>query len=99
MIRNCFAYAFLSVFFSSSLPPFPQILQNTYGFALVDGYKEKVGNFRVEPPNLFRGRGDHPKTGTLKKRVRPEDIIINISQGMPIPKPPEGHKWKGIIRQ
>lgn len=74
-----------------------QCLQETYGFALVDGYKEKVGNFRVEPPNLFRGRGDHPKTGTLKRRVKPEDIIINISQGMPIPKPPTGTKWKGII--
>jgi len=55
-------------------------LQNIYGYALVDGYKEKVANFRVEPPNLFRGRGDHPKTGTLKRRVNPEDIIINIGQ-------------------
>lgn len=73
------------------------LLQNTYGYALVDGYKEKVGNFKVEPPNLFRGRGNHPKTGTLKRRVKPEDIIINISPGMPIPKPPVGHKWRGII--
>lgn len=23
--------------------------------------KLQVGNFRVEPPGLFRGRGDHPK--------------------------------------
>ena len=72
-------------------------LQETYGFALVDGFKEKVGNYRVEPPNLFRGRGDHPKTGTLKRRVRPEDIIINIGKDVPIPPPPVGHKWKGII--
>jgi DNA topoisomerase-1 len=33
---------------------------------MVDGRKEKIGNFRVEPPGLFRGRGDHPKTGMLK---------------------------------
>jgi hypothetical protein len=26
----------------------------------------QVGNFRVEPPGLFRGRGAHPKAGTLK---------------------------------
>lgn len=32
----------------------------------LDGRKEKVGNFRVEPPGLFRGRGDHPKKGALK---------------------------------
>lgn len=28
-----------------------------YGFALLDGYKQKIGNFRIEPPGLFRGRG------------------------------------------
>ena len=37
-------------------------LQDIYGFALVDGYKEKVGNFRVEPPGLFRGR-EAPEDG------------------------------------
>ena len=72
-------------------------LQDIYGFALVDGYKEKVGNFRVEPPALFRGRGKHPKTGRLKLRVKPEDITINIGPGVPIPPPPAGHKWKGVM--
>lgn len=41
-------------------------LEEKYGFAVVDGRKEKVGNFRVEPPGLFRGRGAHPKAGCLK---------------------------------
>ena len=68
-------------------------LQEVYGYALVDGYKEKVGNFRVEPPGLFRGRGKHPKTGRLKFRVKPEDIIINIGPGVDIPPCPPGHKW------
>ena len=72
-------------------------VQEVYGFALVDGYKEKVGNFRVEPPGLFRGRGKHPKTGRLKLRVRPEDIIINIGPGVPIPPAPPGRHWKGIM--
>ena len=35
-------------------------------FALVDWLREKVGNCRVEPPGLFRGRGEHPKQGMLK---------------------------------
>lgn len=38
----------------------------------------QVGNFRVEPPGLFRGRGDHPKMGKLKARIYPRDITINI---------------------
>lgn len=41
-------------------------LEAKYMTCLLDGRKEKVGNFRVEPPGLFRGRGDHPKKGALK---------------------------------
>ena len=37
----------------------------------LDGRKEKVGNFRVEPPGLFRGRGEHPKKGALKVGFSP----------------------------
>lgn len=33
--------------------------------------------------------------GCLKKRVRPEDVVINCSPGVKIP-PPKGHKWKEI---
>ncbi len=72
-------------------------MNEIYGFAIVDGYREKVANYKVEPPGLFRGRGDHPKTGTLKKRIRPEDVTINIGKGEKIPKAPDGTKWKGII--
>lgn len=41
-------------------------MEAKYMTCLLDGRKEKVGNFRVEPPGLFRGRGDHPKKGALK---------------------------------
>lgn len=41
-------------------------MEEKYTTCLLDGRKEKVGNFRVEPPGLFRGRGDHPKKGALK---------------------------------
>ena len=40
--------------------------EKKYLTCLVDGREEKVGNFRVEPPGLFRGRGEHPKKGSLK---------------------------------
>merc|ERR1712168_147777 len=67
-----------------------------YGWAVADGHKQKIGNFRIEPPGLFRGRGDHPKMGTLKRRVTPEDVVINCSKDSAWPKPPAGHKWKEV---
>ncbi|KAK4998187.1 DNA topoisomerase 1 [Elasticomyces elasticus] len=65
-------------------------------YCMWDGRKQKVGNFRVEPPSLFRGRGEHPKTGKVKKRVQPEQITINIGKEATVPAPPEGHRWKEI---
>ena len=41
-------------------------LEAKYVTCLVDGRSQNVGNFRLEPPGLFRGRGEHPKKGTLK---------------------------------
>ncbi|KAB8596078.1 hypothetical protein FH972_025788 [Carpinus fangiana] len=67
-----------------------------YQYCMWDGRKQKVGNFRVEPPALFRGRGEHPKTGRVKKRVFPEQITINIGKDATVPAPPEGHKWKEV---
>ncbi|XP_058729523.1 DNA topoisomerase 1 alpha-like isoform X1 [Vicia villosa] len=71
--------------------------EEKYTWAIVDGVKEKVGNFRVEPPGLFRGRGEHPKMGRLKKRIRPSDIVINIGSDAPVPECPiPGEGWKDI---
>ncbi|OXA63577.1 DNA topoisomerase I, mitochondrial [Folsomia candida] len=67
-----------------------------FGICVLDGHKEKIGNFRIEPPGLFRGRGDHPKMGMLKKRIFPEDVIINCSKDAVVPKPPESHRWKEV---
>ncbi|CAH1769327.1 11035_t:CDS:2, partial [Entrophospora sp. SA101] len=67
-----------------------------YDYCLLDGHKEKVGNFRIEPPGLFRGHGEHPKTASLKLRVTPEQITINLSEDPPIPPPPVGHSWGSI---
>ncbi|KAF2217956.1 hypothetical protein CERZMDRAFT_55324 [Cercospora zeae-maydis SCOH1-5] len=71
-------------------------LEAPFMYCKWDGRKQKVGNFRVEPPSLFRGRGEHPKTGKWKKRVMPEQITINIGKEATVPRPPEGHKWKEI---
>ncbi|KAJ9672975.1 hypothetical protein PVL29_026302 [Vitis rotundifolia] len=72
-------------------------LEEKYMWAIVDGVKEKVGNFRVEPPGLFRGRGEHPKMGKLKRRIHPSDITINIGKNSPIPECPiPGESWKEV---
>ena len=44
--------------------------------ALLDGHVEKLGNFRMEPPSLFRGRGKHPRTGTVKQRTEPDMVAV-----------------------
>jgi DNA topoisomerase I len=67
-----------------------------YMHCMWDGRKQKVGNFRVEPPGLFRGRGEHPKTGRVKTRVRPEQITLNIGKDAKIPSPPPGTRWKEV---
>ncbi|KAL0978606.1 hypothetical protein UPYG_G00172820 [Umbra pygmaea] len=71
-------------------------LLQEYGFCVMDNHKERIANFRIEPPGLFRGRGDHPKMGMLKRRIRPEDIIINCSKDSKHPKPPPGTRWKEV---
>nr|CAB46363.1 DNA topoisomerase I [Daucus carota] len=71
--------------------------EEKYMWAVVDGVKENVGNFRVEPPGLFRGRESIPKMGKLKKRISPSDITINIGKDAPIPECPiPGESWKEV---
>ena len=72
--------------------------EEKYKYAHIDGKKEKVGNFRIEPPGIYLGRGAcNPKSGRVKKRIYPEDIIINIGVEAKIPEPLPGHQWKDVI--
>lgn len=51
----------------------------------------------MEPPGLFRGRGEHPKTGCLKTRCVPESVTINISEDACPPScDMPGHAWNSI---
>jgi DNA topoisomerase I len=72
-------------------------LEKDYLYCTMDGRKEKIGNFRIEPPGLFKGRGEHPKRGCLKSRITPEEVTINVGDKKNAPKPPKGHHWKEVI--
>ena len=73
--------------------------EEPYKYCYIDGIKQNIGNYRIEPPGIFIGRGNHPKTGHIKKRIRPEDITLNLSKDASIPKPSisESSKWAKII--
>jgi DNA topoisomerase-1 len=72
-----------------------------YAHGLVNGVREKLGNYRLEPPQLFRGRGEHPKQGMLKKRTWPENCIMNVGVDAPVPRPDgtPGHAWRDVVHE
>jgi DNA topoisomerase-1 len=75
-------------------------LEEKFKTAIVNGKEQAVGNFRMEPPGIFLGRGCHPKAGKIKKRIFPEDITLNIDKHSPIPELPKFYKdkkWGKII--
>ena len=73
-------------------------LEEPYKYCIIDGAKQKVGNYRIEPPGIFLGRGNHPKIGMIKKRILPEDVTINLDKEAPVLKPniPD-HNWGEVI--
>jgi len=66
-------------------------------YATIDGKKEKIGNFKLEPPGIFIGRGCHPLLGSIKPRILPSNITLNLSKDAPIPNSIYGNKWESII--
>ena len=74
-----------------------KITTDKYRTCEVDGVSQSVANFMVEPPSLFKGRGDHPLRGMIKSRVLPSDVTLNMSKGASVPKPNVPGQWKEIV--
>lgn len=73
-------------------------IEEPYKFCIIDGVQQQVGNYKIEPPGIFLGRGSHPKIGRIKKRVMPEDVTINLSKDAKVPEPNvPGHTWGEVI--
>jgi DNA topoisomerase-1 len=66
-----------------------------YGYVIIDGVKTEAGNYTVEPPSIFMGRGEHPLRGKWKPYVNEKDITLNLSPDAP--RPPGN--WKEIVWQ
>ncbi len=62
-----------------------------YGWATVDRGRMEIGNYAVEPPSIFLGRGKHPLRGSWKPAVTTKDVTLNLSPDAP---PPKG-EWAG----
>lgn len=61
--------------------------------------EEKITNWKMEPPSIFLGRGDHPMRGCVRRRVVPEDVTLNLDKESPIPELPKGRQWKEIVHR
>ena len=73
-------------------------IEEPYKNCIIDGTNQKVGNYKIEPPGIFLGRGEHPKIGMIKRRIYPEDVTINLDKEAPVPEPNlKDHKWGKVI--
>lgn len=70
-----------------------------YKYAIVDGTKQMIDNFIVEPPTIFVGRGSHPLSGSIKSRIYPEEITLNIGPNMNIPMPVIPNQKSDLLHQ
>lgn len=74
-----------------------ELLEIPYKYIIIDGARQKVGNYKIEPPGIFMGRGDHPKLGKIKRRINPSDVTINLDKEAKVPTPNVGGNWKKVI--
>ena len=67
-------------------------LKARYGTAQIDGKPVELGNYMIEPPGIFIGRGDHPLRGRWKPRITQGDVTLNLGRGARAPPGP----WAGV---
>jgi DNA topoisomerase-1 len=73
-------------------------IKSEYGYAILDGKpRQKIAPYQVEMSGIFLGKKGHPKLGSIKKQIMPEDVIINKGENDPTPTPPFGHRWGKVV--
>ena len=68
-----------------------------HGYAYLNGRREELSNYAVEPMGIFMGRGRHPLRGRIKPSINPGDVTLNLGRADPIPPAPAGHRWGGVV--
>lgn len=74
--------------------PIKSFISDNHKYAMINGQKQELQNYKVEPPGIFIGRGLNPNRGRIKKRITQEDVTINTSNPSIIKK---YGKWKDIV--
>lgn len=76
-------------------------IEKKYGFAIIDGRKERINGYGVELAGIFIGRGDSVNRGKIKPIIYPCDVTLNLDKSAPIPKFPlsnsNKYKWGNIV--
>ncbi|NBO24840.1 MAG: hypothetical protein EBU93_06375, partial [Chlamydiae bacterium] len=71
-----------------------------YGYVTINNVPfQKLGNYKVEDTGIFYGRGGNRVLGKIKKQPLPEEVTLNMGEGDPVPPPPPGHRWGGIVHE
>ena len=70
-------------------------MKGMYGSALIDGKSVELGNYMVEPPGIFIGRGEHPLRGRWKPRINADDVTLNLDKKAKVPP----GKWGSVEHQ
>jgi len=76
-----------------------EALKDLYGYAIVDGVKIPISGYSPQPPGLYIGHGNTPLKGKIKARIKPQDIILNVSLNA-VPKCSDNGvpcKWGDVI--
>lgn len=53
--------------------------EDKFKYVIENGKELRISPY-IEPASIFIGRGEHPLRGTVKRRLKRSDIIINISR-------------------
>ncbi|PIK62638.1 putative DNA topoisomerase 1 [Apostichopus japonicus] len=66
-------------------------------FSRMHKYFLEQAELRKNRTKEEKQRRGESKMGMLKKRIRPEQVIINCSKDSKFPEAPAGHKWRDVI--
>lgn len=65
----------------------------------IDEKRVSITHWKMETSGVFLGRGEHPLRGKFRRRVIPEDVILNLGEDAPVPRLPRGRRWKDVVHQ